>query len=434
MTQCIKLPQQGVRRFCESFYNFTSLPNLLGMTTVNQVMKILHEIQVGQALLKSIGGESAQTNSLFCHQHVDEIICHIFLPQCDKETSQVTHLCKEMCLEVLEACFDSVIAVYKKMLSISRTIPFRRDLLQFGNRKDEAFSLCERLPSNQDNISCFHKPVVCSSPLNIPNAKVKGSNTKKSATLDNTTFPLNFTFDYQCVHESASTRGDNKITCLYTGEWSKPPPCQTFTQNPLLVVMATLLSPSAVFLAVLYIWKCMQSPSPSRNREYDAFVCYHFDTNHPFVTETLKPQLEDKFKLLDYNNFKLGTLITENIEEAVKKSNSTIILLSQGFLDSSWCRYEFEYCCIESQNDPAFQILVILMQPLESLDNLHVYGAARIRNFIVNRSCLDVNDKKMWTKIGSHLTGAKSAKERRPCCLGQENDDQPPEETEMLPV
>ncbi len=176
----------------------------------------------------------------------------------------------------------------------------------------------------------------------------------------------------------------------------------------------------------------MQSPVPSRNKEFDAFVCYKFDESHNFVTNILKPQLEDEFKLLDCYDFDPGLLIVENIENVIKKSNCAIVLLSQGFIDSSWCRQEFEYCCVESQDDPSFKILVILMQPLESLENLQDNKAVRIRNFVRKRTCLDKDENKLWMKIKSHLIFVKCKKEKGHCCTSQNNNNPP--EIELLPV
>ena len=42
-------------------------------------------------------------------------------------------------------------------------------------------------------------------------------------------------------------------------------------------------------------------------------------------------------------------------------------------MDSIWCKEEFADCYIESMKDPAFRLFVILMEPVENLENLSEY-------------------------------------------------------------
>ena len=72
-------------------------------------------------------------------------------------------------------------------------------------------------------------------------------------------------------------------------------------------------------------------PLVKRNRVFDAFVLYHFDSDDDFVVSCVLPQLEETrdFKLCIHSrNFTPGRDIKDNIEEAIEGSNSAIILLS----------------------------------------------------------------------------------------------------------
>ena len=74
-----------------------------------------------------------------------------------------------------------------------------------------------------------------------------------------------------------------------------------------------------------------------RNRIFDAFVLCHFDSDDAFVVETLLPELDENrnFRLYVHSrNFTPGRDIKDNIEEAIEGSNSVIIIMSQGFVDS----------------------------------------------------------------------------------------------------
>ena len=104
---------------------------------------------------------------------------------------------------------------------------------------------------------------------------------------------------------------------------------------------------------------------------YDAFVCYDL-ADDDFAHRTLIDELEEKqdppFKLcIHKRNFKPSYTIKWNIWNAIKNSNSAIIVMSQNFVDSMWCRDEFEGCYVENLEDPAFRLFVILMQPIQTL-------------------------------------------------------------------
>ena len=113
-----------------------------------------------------------------------------------------------------------------------------------------------------------------------------------------------------------------------------------------------------------------------RNREFHAFVLYHFDSDDDFVISHLLPELEETrdFKLCVHSrNFTPGRDIKDNIEEAIESSNSAIIVMSQGFVDSMWCKEEFLHCYIENMKDAAFNLFVIMMQPADTLVNMSNY-------------------------------------------------------------
>ena len=79
-----------------------------------------------------------------------------------------------------------------------------------------------------------------------------------------------------------------------------------------------------------------------------------------YVKNTIIPELEEKhdppFKLcIHENDFEPGHGILDNMQVAIVNSNSAILVMSQGFVDSMWCQQEFQYCHIEHMKDPAFR-------------------------------------------------------------------------------
>ena len=77
--------------------------------------------------------------------------------------------------------------------------------------------------------------------------------------------------------------------------------------------------------------------------------------------------------------------------------------MSQGFVDSIWCKEEFTHCYIENMNDPAFHLFVIMMQPANTLVNKSNY----MKTFFETKTYLDVNDPELFTKLATLLDEAR---------------------------
>ena len=140
-----------------------------------------------------------------------------------------------------------------------------------------------------------------------------------------------------------------------------------------------------------------------RPRKYDAYVCYSSSDDYNYVCDEILPELEDKqnFKLFFHDrDFELGEQFFVNIEKAITQSSTAIIIMSQSFVDSDWCNIEFKHCFIESEKDPAFRLLVIMVQPPETLQNVGYY----IKNFMAEKTYILHTDPKLFDKIGEYLT------------------------------
>ncbi|XP_061186952.1 toll-like receptor 4 [Saccostrea echinata] len=83
---------------------------------------------------------------------------------------------------------------------------------------------------------------------------------------------------------------------------------------------------------------------------FDAFISYAEEDSDFAVNESIS-QLEDLRGLqlcLSKRDFRPGTEIAANITEAITKSRKTIIVLSNNFLNSYWCMFEFNMARMES--------------------------------------------------------------------------------------
>ena len=83
--------------------------------------------------------------------------------------------------------------------------------------------------------------------------------------------------------------------------------------------------------------------------KYDAFISYATE-NYQFVTQDMLHQLEEAglTLCLHQKDFIPGSYIAENILQAIKNSKMTVIVLTNEFLDSKWCMYEFNMARMES--------------------------------------------------------------------------------------
>ena len=375
---------------CRNYYKYAGLPNLLGVEHITD------------SSLSSMMGDSFQ-----CYQHRIELFCHLYTPRC---SGYLFHPCREMCHDYHRAC---------------------------GN--DRFDMNCNYLPSLNDGIQCYDKKVICDHPMIVKNGAVFVNTTNKRVQIAK----------YSC-NEGFRLEGNSTVTCLYTGEWSSEPPVclaetpiqKTWVQVLIALFILYIVVMVVIIIVVIHRMRLKSAkevgfqgeqvetdielkeideplmlyrkkkdlmktdPSVKRNRVFDAFVLYHFDSDANFVVETLLPELEEArdFKLCIHSrDFTPGRDIKDNIEEAIEGSNSAIIIMSQGFVDSMWCKEEFTHCYIENMKDPAFNLFVIMMQPVDTLVNISDY----MKTFIANKTYLQIKDPELFTKLGNHLEDAK---------------------------
>ncbi|XP_066251524.1 toll-like receptor 2 [Euwallacea similis] len=107
-----------------------------------------------------------------------------------------------------------------------------------------------------------------------------------------------------------------------------------------------------IFLAKLYLSRKGKIRPNSRhkrsytNYEYDAFVSYSTE-DRDFVIKliTMVETCEPFFKLCVYErDFQIGTIISESVLESVAKSRKTVLVISNNYAKSQWCRWESQIC------------------------------------------------------------------------------------------
>ncbi|XP_023215104.1 toll-like receptor Tollo [Centruroides sculpturatus] len=104
--------------------------------------------------------------------------------------------------------------------------------------------------------------------------------------------------------------------------------------------------------------------TPENEKLFDAFVSY-CKKDEAFIAQILAPELEcgnPPYRLcLRYRDLPSAGYVAEAISEAIECSHRTIVVLSEQFLKSEWCRFELKTAHRESQRNPKHRLVVALL-------------------------------------------------------------------------
>ena len=406
--ETLEFEQSGNILKCKDFYPYTSLPNVFGDMSQADAKKAM----------EPFNSYFSYYQDNYCHKHLKRLVCMTFFPMCpfnNKTNSNQTDLsnevwttdhlylpCREAAYEVVEACTNIGIL-------IGLTIQY--------------------YPTINSNVTCYYEPVTCDKPPLIKNGKI----------LENgTLFYAKDIVYYVCDNNFEMISENNYSVCSYSGFWTPAPSCidpkvnatllnegkeanSTTNVMVILIVVGCILILTVVCAVIMVSRRMMTSREftlnnnhdpISRNKPFDAFLSYESGaSDEQFVRKEICPKLDleygGKFKLLIHQrDFKAGVLIMASIQNAVRDTNCAIILLSQTYIRSQWCKQEFEECMEECRKDLNYRLVVILMQPIEILqkEKLTPY----MKTFLRSKTYLDREDSKFWSKLEELLEKHKT--------------------------
>ena len=405
-TNTTKCSHITFRTPCSKHYSQFSLPNLQGL--YHEGIIDYYNIQ---SFIYLIGDKFAET----CYQYLEESICYLSFPKC--EDNRLMPLCRETCSDLMNACLQKWLSVLEGVSPSQIRLYILKTKVEehVEKRRIEEWwtPLCNYLPPKDGFIPCFYKPVTCEDP-----EKARNSVGQSDIISENHTYSLNSKLTYSCENETENDDNNYTVTCMYSGKWSKPPKCKpkveirSNSRNPLFVVVPVLAVPLVFITATWFVLRCRMNRKNIpllRNKTFDAFVCYCYeDIDAQFAENTLRLELEENidppFKLcIHRRDFQAAWDIMWNINNAIKNSNSAIIVMSQDYVNSLWCKEEFEQCYMEHMKDPAFKLFVIMMQPADSLERTSLY----MDSFFDQKTYLDRNDVKLFKKVSNYLSWVK---------------------------
>ncbi|GFN93013.1 protein toll [Plakobranchus ocellatus] len=146
-------------------------------------------------------------------------------------------------------------------------------------------------------------------------------------------------------------------------------------------------------------------------KAFDAFISYS-SKDDEFVAGTLVPALEDAnngYRIcVHYRDFPVGRTITDTICRAIECSSRTILLLTQNFLKSEWCRFEFQAAHRHILKEGSHRLIIVIKGdvPEEMLDaDLAVHLKSR-------SSFLKFEDPWFWEKLYFSLPDIRQRRAR----------------------
>ncbi|XP_076141834.1 toll-like receptor 4 [Alosa pseudoharengus] len=131
---------------------------------------------------------------------------------------------------------------------------------------------------------------------------------------------------------------------------------------------------------ILYCFILLRGYRMSRQQEcsYDAFVIYS-SKDEAWVLDELVENLEKGHPpiqlCLHERDFQVGKSITSNIvDEGIMGSRKVIVVVSQHFLDSSWCQFEFELAQSWLVLRRNASIIIIILEDVEDKKIRRLFG------------------------------------------------------------
>ena len=112
-------------------------------------------------------------------------------------------------------------------------------------------------------------------------------------------------------------------------------------------------------------------------------------------------------------DFPAGESTAETIIDMIENSKRVIVVLSNNYLRSRWCKYEFEQANYQLVQEGRNRIIMIV---LEELDPDLIY--TEIGNYMMTRTYLKHSDPMLWAKIQHAMPVAGTHK-----CAGNLNQD-----------
>ncbi|XP_029905632.1 toll-like receptor 4 [Myripristis murdjan] len=175
----------------------------------------------------------------------------------------------------------------------------------------------------------------------------------------------------------------------------------------IFAVVFLLAASALVYKFQFHCFVLLKGYTTSQQTEchYDAFVIYS-SKDESWVTGELVENLEKgvpPVQLCLYErDFEVGRSITSSIiEDGIMGSRKVIVVVSRHFVDSTWCRFEFEIAQSWQLLGGGSNIIIIMLEDVEKEMSRRVFGLHRYlrRNTYLEWKDNPISKVRFWTRL-----------------------------------
>ncbi|GAB6024280.1 TOLL-like receptor [Chamberlinius hualienensis] len=217
---------------------------------------------------------------------------------------------------------------------------------------------------------------------------------------------------------------------------------QTFIKQPSMdfiwSIAVGIITPLCVFAIVYGVIRCIKSrasakhvkqiehayrlmqnagtPIETNGKVFDVFISYS-NEDSDFVATKIVPKLEDindpYHVCVHERNFLGGGSIEDTIIEAIKKSTRIIVILTENYMKSDWCMYEFVIAHAVMIEDQCPRVVLIIK------DNLPPDINPNLQIYLSTNTYIEWTDSKFWQRLHFALQSNKLPMEQtlQPMCF-----------------
>ncbi len=325
-----------------------------------------------------------------CHEDIEEFLCRSVIPECTNHGSIPP--CRSLCEEIVDSPCRQLVKLLATTLK--------------DNTSDVFNSFCASYPDTM----CFTKNII------NKQAETENIDGVNATVLKVHKLGYSYPIMKKCFGAYRHV-GDFRLFYDYSDRMTSITQClaapSRAIQSDLIITSSSFIA--FVVLAViasifLIIYRqriavlCYSRfgfrfrKDEEEVRPHDAFISYSQE-DIGFVKQVLVRPLErmnPPFKLcIHHRNFQLGDLISNNIIEAVESSKRVIVVLSQNYIDSEWCQFEFAQAHLQVVRKNAFRLIVITIEDPNTLRNV----PKLIDSYIKTHTYLSRDDKLFWGRL-----------------------------------
>ncbi|KAK3103671.1 hypothetical protein FSP39_020896 [Pinctada imbricata] len=212
---------------------------------------------------------------------------------------------------------------------------------------DEGIDLINHCPSQNLRIDLSQNPLQCTCKTQRF-VEWMSKNSEKFLNIDS--------YRFDCTEKQNLTETKNYLTKQCSSYFSVILACSCLGMAFVCFILVVILYRYRFKLRYWYYIKLKidsthVNPLDSRQYRFDAFISYA-DEDRSFAIEQMLENLEKKEGLrlcIHHRDFMPGTSIIENISNAIHCSSKVVFVMTNSFLKSEWCMYEFQAAKAESQ-------------------------------------------------------------------------------------